>query len=164
MAPTKCFFRCPGKVVLFGIPADVSARLQWKEFLFPGQKKKNTSVFVCQQQFTRHCLYNLDQYEAGFAVKLHLNADTIPTGQGNFDEPAEQAVGYNFSVSCVYFVLAIKVILEGKVGCLTKSSSKVNVNVLMSPLSQSEYFTTDHDKPTTQKHWMPNGACIYCIA
>ncbi|KAM3615492.1 uncharacterized protein V6R79_002943 [Siganus canaliculatus] len=70
---------------------NINVRKRWEEFLFPVLKTKDTSVLVCQQHFIPHCLTNLGQYQTGFAVKLHLNADAIPMVYGHVDKPAEKA-------------------------------------------------------------------------
>ncbi len=46
MSLKKCVFGCEGKIILFSFPKNPALRKQWMQFVFPGQQRNFSSVFV----------------------------------------------------------------------------------------------------------------------
>ncbi|RVE56979.1 hypothetical protein OJAV_G00211680 [Oryzias javanicus] len=58
-------------------PKNVAVREKWIEFLGHGNVKKHT--WVCSQHFTQDCFYNWQEKKMGFASKLILKPDAVPS-------------------------------------------------------------------------------------
>ncbi len=72
MALKKCVFGCEGKITLFGLPKNQELHKQWKQFVFPGQQRSFSSVFVDES-----CIVNA-QFDTGFAHRLILKDGEVP--------------------------------------------------------------------------------------
>ncbi|KAF6729034.1 Zinc finger MYM-type protein 4 [Oryzias melastigma] len=58
-------------------PKNVAVREKWIEFLGHGNVKKHS--WVCSQHFTQDCFYNWQEKKMGFASKLILKPDAVPS-------------------------------------------------------------------------------------
>ncbi len=72
MSLKKCVFDCEGKITLFSFPKNPALRKQWMQFVFPGQQRSFSSVFVDER------FINKAQFDAGFAHRLILKDGAVP--------------------------------------------------------------------------------------
>ncbi len=68
----KCVFGCEGKITLFSFPKNPALREQWMQFVFSGQQRSFSSVFVDER------FINKAQLDAGFAHRLILKDRAVP--------------------------------------------------------------------------------------
>lgn len=67
-------------------------RDQWMEFIFTEHQRSCASVFVCSLHFEDACFTNKSQFDAGFAKRLFLKDDAVPTKKGHDRVLEPQAV------------------------------------------------------------------------
>ncbi len=72
MSLKKCVFGCKGKITLFSFPKKTALRKQWMHFVFPGQQRSFSSVFVDER------FINKAQFDAGYAHRLILKDGAVP--------------------------------------------------------------------------------------
>lgn len=92
MSPKKCVFGCQGKTTLHRLPKKTTLRDQWMEFIFTEHQRSCASVFVCSLHFEDACFTNKSQFDAGFAKRLFLKDDAVPTKKGHDRVLEPQAV------------------------------------------------------------------------
>ncbi len=73
MSLKKCVFGCEEKITLFSFPKNPALRKQWMQFVFSGQQRSFSSVFVDEH------FINKVQFDAGFAHCLILKDGAVPT-------------------------------------------------------------------------------------
>uniref|UniRef100_A0A3B3HFQ2 THAP domain-containing protein 1 n=1 Tax=Oryzias latipes TaxID=8090 RepID=A0A3B3HFQ2_ORYLA len=84
-----------GNVSFHVFPKNVAVREKWIEFLGHGNVKKHT--WVCSQHFTQDCFYNWQEKKMGFASKLILKPDAVPSIRTQL---SRQAVSEPVSLFC----------------------------------------------------------------
>ncbi|XP_058650006.1 uncharacterized protein LOC131551236 [Onychostoma macrolepis] len=72
MSLKKCVFGCEGKITLFSLSKNPALGKQWMLFVFPGQQRSFSSVFVDQR------FINKAQFDAGFVHRLILKDEAVP--------------------------------------------------------------------------------------
>ena len=65
---------------------ETALRDQWMEVIFIEHQRSCESVFVCSLHFKDACFTNKAQFDDGFAYRLFLKDDAIPTKKGH-DHP-----------------------------------------------------------------------------
>ncbi len=80
MSLKKCVFGCEGKITLFSSPKNPALREQWMQFVFSGQQRSFSSVFVDE------CFINKAQFHAGFAHRLIPKDGAVPADPGHDSE------------------------------------------------------------------------------
>ena len=101
MSPKKCVFGCQGKTTLHRLPKKTTLRDQWMEFIFTEHQRSCASVFVCSLHFEDACFTNKSPFDAGFAKRLFLKDDAVPTKKGHDRVLEPQAVSKTASNICV---------------------------------------------------------------
>ena len=71
---------------------ETALRDQWMEFIFTEHQRSCASVFVCSLHFEDACFTNKAQFDDGFAYRLFLKDDAIPTKKGHDRVLEPQAV------------------------------------------------------------------------
>ncbi len=72
MSLKKCVFGCKEKITLFSFPKNPALREQWMQFIFLGQQRSFTRVFVDER------FINKAQFDAEFAHRLILKDGAVP--------------------------------------------------------------------------------------
>ena len=80
MSQKKCVFGCQGKTTLH---KKTALRDQWMEFIFTEHQRSCASVCVCSPHFEDACFTNKAQFDAGFAHRLFLKDNAVPTKKGH---------------------------------------------------------------------------------
>ena len=70
-------FCCEGKLTVFSFPKDPVILDQWMRFVLPGYSWQR--VWICQLHFSNYSFMNKNQYEIGFARRLKIEVETVPT-------------------------------------------------------------------------------------
>ncbi|XP_067284722.1 uncharacterized protein [Pseudorasbora parva] len=83
MSSRRCCFHPGVKSPLFGLPTDAARRDQWLQFMFNSLPEKyDPNLKLCAAHFTEDSFLNLNQYNAGFALRLFLKPDAVPSLSG----------------------------------------------------------------------------------
>ncbi|XP_065114749.1 uncharacterized protein [Paramisgurnus dabryanus] len=88
----KCVLGCKEKKTLFSFPTNPDVRQRWMQFIFPGQKRKCEWIYVCSLHFEDNCFTNKAQFDAGFANRLQLIDEAVPTLKDSVQESEPQVI------------------------------------------------------------------------
>ncbi len=105
MSLNKCVFGCEGKITLFSFPKNPALREQWMQFVFPGQQRRFSSVFV-EERFI-----NKAQFHAGFAHRLILKDGAVPAIKDPRHDSELQMVSETASNVSVLLVIGTQVLV-----------------------------------------------------
>ncbi len=105
MSLKKCVFGCEGKITLFSFPKNPALRKQCMQFVFPGQQRSFSSVFVDK------CFINKAQFHAGFAHRLILKDGAVSAIKDPGHDSELQTVSETASNVCVLLVIGAQVLV-----------------------------------------------------
>ncbi|XP_052458985.1 uncharacterized protein LOC128017581 isoform X2 [Carassius gibelio] len=132
MSPKKCAFGCQGKATLHILPKETALRNQWLQFIFnEHQRRRCASVFVCSLHFEDACFTNKAQFDAGFAKRLFLKDDAVPTKKGH-DRVLEPHASTSTCVPTSQGFPSVK-----HTECQREHKTTVSADVKAKPLMQS---------------------------
>ncbi len=105
MSLKKCVFGCEGKITLFSFPKNPALCKQWMQFVFPGQQRSFSSVFVDKR------FINKAQFDAGFAHCLILKDGAVPAIKDPGHDSELQMVSETASNVCVLLANGTQVLV-----------------------------------------------------
>ncbi len=105
MSLKKCVFGCEGKITLFSFPKNPAWRKQWMQFVFPGQQRSFSSVFVDER------FINKAQFDATFAHRLILKDGEVPAIKDPGHDSELQTVSETASNVSVLLVIGAQVLV-----------------------------------------------------
>ena len=107
---------------LFLVPSSEPLKNQWVDFSLAGNTPTQLPkvLYVCGKHFTDDCFLNLGQYRAGFAERLKIKSQAVPTLLGsatNLGQVSQLTLYY--SVALLYVVTLFPV----EWGCSVSSTA-----------------------------------------
>ncbi len=90
MSLKKCVFDCEGTITLFSFLKKPALREQWMQFVFLGQRRNFSSVFVDES------FINKAQFDAGFAHRLILKDGAVPAIKDPVHDPVRASRSSSF--------------------------------------------------------------------
>ncbi len=99
MSLKKCVFGCKGKITLFSFPKNPALCEQWMQFVFTGQQRSFTSVFVDEH------FINKSRFNAEFAHRLILKDGAVPAIKDPGHDSELQMVSETASNVCVLLAI-----------------------------------------------------------
>ncbi len=90
------------EITLFSFPKNPALRKQWMQFVFPGQQRSFSSVFVDE------CFINKAQFDAGFSHHSIMKDGAVPAIKDFGHDSELQTVRETASNVCVLLVIALK--------------------------------------------------------
>ncbi len=105
MSLKKCVFSYEGKITLFSFPKNPALREQWMQFVFSGQQRSFSSVFVDE------CFINKAQFDAGYAHRLILKDGALPAIKDPGHDSELQMVSETASNVSVLLVIGTQVLV-----------------------------------------------------
>ncbi len=102
MSLKKCVFGSEEKITLFSFPNNPALRQQWMQFIFPGQQRSFSSVFVDER------FINKAQVDVRFAHGLILKDGAVPAIKDPGHDSELLAVNESASNVRVLLVIALK--------------------------------------------------------